>query len=74
MVVDGRPARPVSRRVERPVPARHFIGLHLPQVGDSVMGPIRLTLLAQTPDPARLAEAQAQAQAMLLSLRLAPRH
>lgn len=68
VVVDGRPARLVSWRVEQPAPARYFIGLHLPQVRDSVMGPMRLTLLAQTPDPARLAEAQA----MLLSLWLAP--
>lgn len=68
VVVDGRPARLVSWRVEQPAPARYFIGLHVPQAGESVMGAIRLTLLAQVPDSARLADAEA----LLLSLRLTP--
>jgi len=67
--IDGRPARLVRWRVEgpaSPATARFFVGLHLPQAGQSVMGPIRLTLLAQADDAAGLNEAQA----ILLSLRL----
>lgn len=68
VIVDGRPARLVSWRVDGPPPAapRYFIGLHLPRVADSVMGPVRLTLLGQVLDPAKLAEAEA----ILMSLRV----
>nr|WP_316641546.1 hypothetical protein [uncultured Roseateles sp.] len=66
VTIDGRPARLVSWRVEQPAPVRHFVGLHLPQVGESVMGPLGLTLLAQARDATALAEARA----ILLSLRL----
>jgi hypothetical protein len=64
--VDGLPARLVRWRVERPAPTRFFLGLHLPEVGRSSAGPIRLTLLAQGKDEAQVEEAQA----MLLSLHM----
>lgn len=64
VVVDGLPGRLVRWRQEQP--ELHFIGLHLPAVGSSGMGPLRLTLLAQTPDAQQLDALQS----LLLSLRL----
>lgn len=64
VVVDGRPARLV--RWQQPDLTRYFIGLHLPDLRATAMGPIRLTLLAQTEDATRLDEIQT----VLLSLRL----
>lgn len=64
VVVDGRPARLV--RWQQPDSTRYFIGLHLPDLRTTAMGPIRLTLLAQTSDATRLDDIQA----LLLSLRL----
>ena len=64
VVVDSRPARLV--RWQQPDSTRYFIGLHLPDLRATAMGPIRLTLLAQTTDATRLDEIQN----LLLSLRL----
>lgn len=64
VVVDGRPARLV--RWQQPGPTRYVIGLHLPELRATAMGPIRLTLLAQTDDATRLDDIQS----LLLSLRL----
>jgi hypothetical protein len=67
LMVNGLPARLVRWRVEQPAPTRYFLGLHLPRIGMSSAGPIRLTLLAHGTDLAKVDEAQA----MLLSLRMA---
>ncbi len=64
VLVDGRPARLVRWR--QPDSTRYFIGLHLPELRVTPMGPIRLTLLAQTSEASRLDEIQT----LLLSLRL----
>lgn len=64
VVVDGRPARLVRWR--QPDSTRYFIGLHLPELRVTPMGPIRLTLLAQTSEASRLDDIQT----LLLSLRL----
>ncbi|WP_349741957.1 hypothetical protein [Roseateles cavernae] len=64
VLVDGRPARLVRWRQQDS--KRYFIGLHLPELRVTPMGPIRLTLLAQTSDATRLDDIQA----LLLSLRL----
>jgi len=66
VVVDGLPGRLVLWRQEQPAPLRYFVGLHLPAVGSSGMGPIRLTLLAQTLDVRQLDALQA----LLLSFKL----
>lgn len=64
VLVDGRPARLV--RWQQQDSTRYFIGLHLPELRVTPMGPIRLTLLAQTSDATRLDDIQT----LLLSLRL----
>lgn len=66
VVVDGLPGRLVRWRQEQPAPTRYFVGLHLPAIGSSGMGPIRLTLLAQTLD----AQQMDALQDLLLSLQL----
>ena len=66
VTVDGHAGWLVRWREPSPAPTRCFIGLHLPQVRDSIMGPLRLTLLAWSLEPA----AADAAQTILLSLRL----
>lgn len=66
VVVDGLPAHVVRWRTLEPAPGRYLIGLHLPQIRPTVMGPLRLTLLAYGSD----AELVERARPMLLSLRL----
>lgn len=68
IVVNGLSARLVQWRAAQPAVTRCFVGLHVPQVESSVMGPIRLTLLAWTDDPGQIDSARS----ILLSLRWSP--
>jgi hypothetical protein len=68
LIVDGRPARLVQWQIEQPTPRLYFVGLHLRQIQPTSAGPLHLTLLAQSTDPAQVQAAQA----MLLTLRISP--
>lgn len=55
--IDGRAARRVSFRLPGPGGLVQVIGLHVPEAGRSSMGPLRLTVLLRSRQPALLHKA-----------------
>lgn len=56
--VDGKPARQVRYTLTTAgKPTMHYAGVHLSNLGATSMGPLKLTMRAESSDPARLQEA-----------------
>lgn len=64
MTVDGRAGRKVAYALK----SIHFVGVHVPDIRSTSLGSVKLTVLAQTTNSARLNEARAA----LATIRIKP--